>query len=236
MKTSTLISSVAIALSVSSVASADFASYGTLSYGSTPIAFNTGNINNENFWFSNTNIGTTESPMALTLGMKSIGYFGQNPNPEYMGNGTWEAQAGKNAGPLAGAGGPDAPTWNFIWSVTVDGARPSATDLYWSMLITGPDGTTFGTKDTGMVALSANFSGPNDPVYQNAWVCSYPFLSLGFDPNETGRYTFDLSVFQRDGSVDTQLSTLTMNVDVVPAPGSIALLGLAGFVGRRRRA
>ena len=240
MKTSTLISSVAIALSVSSVASADFASYGTLSYGSTPIAFNTGNINNENFWFSNTNIGTTESPMALTLGMKSIGYFGQNPNPEYMGNGTWEAQAGKNAGPLAGAGGPDAPTWNFIWSVTVDGARPSATDLYWSMLITGPDGTTFGTKDTGMVALSGDFPGTqipgSNPVYQNAWVCSYPFLGLGFDPNETGRYTFDLSVFQRDGSVDTRLSTLTMNVDVVPAPGALAVLGLAGVVGRRRRA
>jgi hypothetical protein len=104
------------------------------------------------------------------------------------------------------------------------------------MLITGPDGTTFGTKDTGMVALSENFSGPNDPVYQNAWVCSYSFLSLGFDPNETGRYTFDLSVFQRAGSVDTQLSTLTMNVDVVPAPGAIALVGLAGLVARRRRA
>ena len=235
MKTSTLISSVAIALSVSSFATAA-ATFGTLSYGSTPIAFNTGNINNENFWFSNTNIGTTENPSALTLGMKSIGYFGQNPNPEYMGNGTWEAQAGRNAGPIAGAGGPDAPTWNFIWSVTVDGARPSATDLYWSMLITGPDGTTFGTKDTGMVALSENFSGPNDPVYQNAWVCSYSFLSLGFDPNETGRYTFDLSVFQRAGSVDTQLSTLTMNVDVVPAPGAVALVGLAGLVGRRRRA
>ena len=91
-----------------------------------------------------------------------------------------------------------------------------------------------------MVALSGDFPGTqipgSNPVYQNAWVCSYPFLGLGFDPNETGRYTFDLSVFQRDGSVDTQLSTLTMNVDVVPAPGSIALLGLAGFVGRRRRA
>jgi MYXO-CTERM domain-containing protein len=27
-----------------------------------------------------------------------------------------------------------------------------------------------------------------------------------------------------------------MNVDVVPAPGAVALVGLAGLIGRRRRA
>ena len=257
MKTSTLISSVAIALSVSSFATAGVApQFGTLSTGTSDVSFNVGNgIGNNDFWYSNTNIGTTESPSALTLGMKTIGYFGQNPNPVYKGDGTWEAQAGTNVGP---SGSANAPTWNFIWSVTVDGAQPTANDLYWSMRITGPNGT-FGTTAFGLDALSGNFAGTpvgvSNPVYQNAWVCSFDFLQapsdsfglpagtwsgLGFDPNAAGRYTFDLSVFRRtqvgSGSVDSQLSTLTMNVDVVPAPGAVALVGLAGLIARRRRA
>jgi len=259
MKTSTLISSVAIALSVSSFASAALGTYGTLNDGTNNVAFNfdTG-IGNNDFWYSNTNIGTTESPSALTLGMKTIGYFGQNPNPVYKGDGTWEAQAGTNVGP---SGSANAPTWNFIWSVTVDGAQPTENDnLYWSMRITGPNGN-WGTTAFGLAALSGNFpgtpTGVSNPVYQNAVVCSRGFLQLSsaatpgvvtpglwdglaFDPNAAGRYTFDLSVFRRtqvgSDSVDSQLSTLTMNVDVVPAPGAVALVGLAGLIARRRRA
>ena len=244
MKTSTLISSVAIALSVSSVATADLASFGTLSYGSTPIAFNTGNgIGNNDFWYGNTVVGGK----ALTLGMKSISYFGQNPNTEYKGDGTWEAQAGTNVGP---SGSANAPTWNFIWSVTMDGMQPSATDnLYWSMRITGPNGGNWGTTAFGMAALSGDFAGTqvpgSNPVYQNAWVGSFDFLQLpsqqggwnglAFDPMANGNYKFELSVFQGQAST-SPLSTLTMNVNVVPAPGCIALVCLAGLASRRRRA
>ena len=256
MKTSTLISSVAIALSVSSFATAGVApQFGTLSTGTSDVSFNVGNgIGNNDFWYSNTNIGTTESPSALTLGMKTIGYFGQNPNPVYKGDGTWEAQAGTNAGP---SGSANAPTWNFIWSVTVDGAQPTENDnLYWSMRITGPNGN-WGTTAFGLAALSGNFPatppGVSNPVYQNEVVCSFVFLQLSsaatpgvtpglwdglaFDPTVNGRYTFELSVFDGN-STNTRpaLSTLSMNIDVVPAPGAIALVGLAGVVGRRRRA
>ena len=252
MKTSTLISSVAIALSVSSLATAA-ATLGTLSYGSDPrtdIAFNVGNdIGNNDFWYSNTDVGGK----ALTLGMKSISYFGQNPNTEYKGDGTWEAQAGTNVGP---SGPANAPTWNFIWSVTVDGAQPTANDnLYWSMRITGPNGN-WGTTAFGMAALSGDFpntpSGDSNPVYQNAWVGSFDFLQLSsaatsgdtsglwdglaFDPMANGNYEFELSVFERTGKGDIQLSTLTMTVNVVPSPGAIALLGVAGLANRRRRA
>lgn len=264
MKSSTLISSVAIALSVTSFASAALGTYGTLNDGTNDVAFNVGTgIGNNDFWYNNFNIGTTEKPSALTLGMKTIGYYGQNPNPVYKGDGTWEAQAGKNVGPRgsgpANTNSANDPTWNFIWSVTVDGAQPTENDnLYWSMRITGPNGN-WGTTAFGLAALSGNFpgtpTGVSNPVYQNAWVCSFDFLQapsdsfglpagtwsgLGFDPNAVGRYTFDLSVFRRtqvgNNSVDLQLSTLTMNVDVVPAPGAVALVGLAGLVGRRRRA
>jgi hypothetical protein len=250
MKTSTLISSVAIALSVSSVATADLASFGTLSYGSTPIAFNTGNsIGNNGFWYSNTDVGGK----ALTLGMKSISYFGTNAPVTHIAGDTWEAQAGKNTDPRGSA---DAPTWNFIWSVTVDGAQPNANDnLYWSMRITGPNGN-WGTTAFGMAALSGDFpntpSGDSNPVYQNAWVGSFDFLQLSsaatsgdtsglwdglaFDPMANGNYEFELSVFERTGKGDIQLSTLTMTVNVVPSPGAIALLGVAGLASRRRRA
>jgi len=251
MKTSTLISSVAIALSVSSFASAAVATYGTLNDGTNPIAFNVGNgIGNNDFWYSNTDVGGK----ALTLGMKSISYFGTNAPVTHIAGNTWEAQAGKNIDPRGSA---DAPTWNFIWSVTLGGEKPTAADnLYWSMRITGLNGGNWGTNLVGMFDLSADFpgpeSGPANPVYQNAWVCSYDFLQLSsaatfgdtsglwnglaFDPMANGNYNFELSVFQRTGKGDIQLSTLTMNVGVVPAPGAIALVGLAGLVGRRRRA
>jgi hypothetical protein len=249
MKTSTLISSVAIALSVSSFATAGVVSqFGTLSTGTSDVSFNVGNgIGNNDFWYSNTDVGGK----ALTLGMKSISYFGQNPNTEYKGDGTWEAQAGTNVGP---SGSANAPTWNFIWSVTMDGMQPSANDnLYWSMRITGPNGN-WGTTAFGMAALSGDFpgtpTGDSNPVYQNAWVGSFDFLQLSsaqsgataglwdglaFDPMANGNYKFELSVFQGQAST-SPLSTLTMNVNVVPAPGAVALVGLAGLAGRRRRA
>jgi hypothetical protein len=252
MKTSTLISSVAIALSVSSFASAALGTYGTLNDGTNSVAFNFGTgIGNNDFWYSNTAFGSK----SLTLGMKTIGSYGQNPNPEHKNDGTWEAQAGTNAGP---SGSANAPTWNFIWSVTVDGAQPTENDnLYWSMRITGPNGN-WGTTAFGLAALSGNFPvtppGVSNPVYQNAVVCSFVFLQLSsaatpgvtpglwdglaFDPTVNGRYTFELSVFDGNSPTNTRpaLSTLTMNVDVVPAPGAVALVGLAGLVGRRRRA
>jgi hypothetical protein len=125
------------------------------------------------------------------------------------------------------------------------------------MRITGPNGN-WGTTAFGLAALSGNFPvtppGVSNPVYQNAVVCSFVFLQLSsaatpgvtpglwdglaFDPTVNGRYTFELSVFDGNSPTNTRpaLSTLTMNVDVVPAPGAVALVGLAGLVGRRRRA
>jgi hypothetical protein len=248
MQSSILVASAAVVVSFASAASAGVTGprYGTLNDGTNDVAFNVGNsIGSNDFWFSNTDVGGK----ALTLGMKSIGYFGQNPNPVYTENGTWEAQAGFNAGP---SGSPSAPTWNFIWSVTMDGAQPTEADgLYWSMRITGPNGGTWGTTVSGMAALSGGFNGNSaNPVYQNAWVGSFDFLQLSslqsggpegiwsglaFNPTVNGSYTFDLAVFGSPTST-TALSTLTMTVNVVPSPGAIALLGVAGLASRRRRA
>ena len=105
MKTSTLISSVAIALSVSSFASADVVppaqSFGNLSYpanGGTQIGWTwpgSGQSDNSNFLYTNTNIGSSGTDKWLTIGLRSSAYYGApNAIPTYVGNNTFQVDAG----------------------------------------------------------------------------------------------------------------------------------------------
>jgi MYXO-CTERM domain-containing protein len=58
---------------------------------------------------------------------------------------------------------------------------------------------------------------------------------LNFNPNTVGDYQFTIAV--RNGSATGAIvGSTTMTVSVVPSPGAIALLGVAGLASRRRRA
>ena len=59
---------------------------------------------------------------------------------------------------------------------------------------------------------------------------------LNFNPNTLGNYQFEIAVRGgQGGQTDPILGSTSMTVSVVPAPGAIALLGLAGLSTRRRR-
>ena len=233
-------------------------SFGTLSYpsgtGSTEIPFQwPGSLlyDNTNFVYTNTNIGTSGGAAEwLTIGLRAHAYYGApNTTPAYVGSNTFQADAGSSLwAPASGVTPPDgysnAPRWGFSWSISVNGSReaPATDGLFWSLRIVGP-GTTgnWGTTQFGGAVDSA--------AALNAWQLGFNYFplnsaqsgypaslwdGLNFNPNTLGDYQFTIAV--RDGSYNGAIVGQTsMVVSVVPAPGALALLGVAGLAGGRRR-
>lgn len=256
-------------IATGALASAASADFGVLSYpsgsGSTPISWNwplSGQSDNTNFVYTNTNIGGAGPAEWLTIGLRANAYYGApNQIPSYVGNNTFQVDAGSTLwAPAAGDPTPpdynSAPRWGFSWNISVDGSRNASalSGLYWSMRIEGPSGTgNWGTLLAGgavdsSAALNAwqlgysyfalsSGSTPINPL--NPSQGSYPtglWDGLNFNPNTLGDYQFTIAV--RDGSsTGAIVGQTSMIVSVVPAPGAIALLGIAGLsAGRRRRA
>ena len=241
---------------LASVASADF---GVLSYpsgsGSTPISRvwpGSGLSDNTNFVYTNTDIGTPGAAEWLTIGLRSSAYYGApNEIPSYIGNNTFQVDAGSTLwAPASGDPTPpayaSAPRWGFNWNISVNGSRDASalSGLYWSIRIVGPANTgNWGTLAAGG-AVDSNAA-------LNAWQLGFSYFALNsaqsgqpaglwdglnFNPNTLGDYQFTIAV--RDGSATGAIVGQTsMTVSVVPAPGALALLGVAGLsAGRRRRA
>ena len=223
--------------------------FGTLSYGagagSTPISWQLNQVNdNSGFIYTNTAVGSSW----LTIGLRASNYYGVNEAPVYTGNSTYQVQAGQTAASSATSGFEStAARWGFQWSVSMDGVRSNAalSGLWWSMRIVSPTaGANWGSLSAGMVNL-----GTDTQSYAiNGWTPSFGFLGynsassggpagawngLAFNPNTQGDYTFRIEV--RQGQFGSVLGSTDMTVSVVPAPGVIALLGVAGLVGGRRR-
>jgi hypothetical protein len=232
-------------------------SFGTLSYpsaGGTPISWTwpiSGLSDNTNFVYTNSNIGSGGTDSWLTIGLRAHAYYGApNAIPTYVGNNTFEADAGASLwAPASGGPVPDAyanaPRWGFSWNISVDGSRDASalTGLFWSMRIVGPGSTgNWGTLAAGGAI------GPNDAL--NAWQLGYSYFAvnsantpgvstpglwdgLNFNPNTLGNYQFEIAV--RKSQYGPIVGSTAMTVSVVPAPGAIAVLGLAGLSTRRRR-
>ena len=134
----------------------------------------------------------------------------------------------------------------------MDGNRSNSalTGLWWSMRITGPNSSggtgNWGTQAGGMVNLGTD----TQSYAKNAWQLGYNFFPLSsqntpgvgipglwnglqFHPNTLGNYHFTTDI--RQGQYGSVVGSTTMTVSVVPAPGALALLGVAGIVGSRRR-
>jgi len=253
-------SSIAVAVSMALTAAAAAVppqSFGTLSYpsaGGTPISWTwpiSGLSDNTNFVYTNSNIGSGGTDSWLTIGLRAHAYYGApNAIPSYIGNSTFEVDAGSSLwAPAAGDPVPpayaNAPRWGFSWNISVDGSRDASalTGLFWSMRIVGPGSTgNWGTLAAGGAI------GPNDAL--NAWQLGYSYFAvnsantpgvstpglwdgLNFNPNTLGNYQFEIAV--RKSQYGPIVGSTAMTVSVVPAPGAIAVLGLAGLSVRRRR-
>jgi MYXO-CTERM domain-containing protein len=255
--TITMVMSAALALSGAASAQQSF---GELAYpgpGGTSIPFewSQGDNDNTNFLYTNTAVNSSW----LTVGLRASPYYsGLNGVPQYVGNNTFEVEAGTTL-PDVGGGNPNfdpnGPRWGFNWSISMDGNRSAEAlnGLWWSMRISGPNSTggtgNWGTQLFGMVDLG---EGPvlGTDYSQGRWQMGYEFFpwssqntpgvatpglweGLAFNPNTLGDYQFTIDV--RQGQYGSVLGSTTMTVSVVPAPGVLALLGVAGFIGGRRR-
>jgi hypothetical protein len=95
---------------------------------------------------------------------------------------------------------------------------------------------------TGSVSVNWSFS-TEDPGWEAVgYVRNNEFLVVGnangasglISFNVTAGETFGLAVMSSDGLYGPGTATFT-NFSYVPAPGALALLGIAGLAGRRRR-
>lgn len=96
---------------------------------------------------------------------------------------------------------------------------------------------------TGTVSVNWAYSSADDPQYDAVgYVRNNQFLVVGNASGTSGVMTFNvtagesfgLAVITSDGTFGAGTATFT-SFSYVPAPGALALLGIAGASGRRRR-
>ena len=258
MKNSKKLIVTAGVISVGMMAAAASADFGVLDYnGSTAggnIPFTVGNaaaIGNDGYTFSNHTSGAS----VVTIGLKAIAWQGANfdltndityssvaAGGSWLnrdGAGTYLAATGAATQTRDGSGNIVAYTgglrsrWSFVWNASQDGLRPAAGQFNLRMIVDGPAASAL-SMDLG--DLNGNFNGANDPRWQNAWNSGFSFLSSAGTVYEYGNWNIKLQVFSASGDGYTTLvGEQAINVLAVPAPGALALLGVAGLAGGRRR-
>lgn len=210
-----------VALTLLASASAVLATTVTPSYGTfgtlSDATFGGSGIPNNAVAYTTFNSGNDN----LTIGLSATQrYF--NPPLANNGAGTFTATAGENNG-LASPPKTLGPTWNFDFYIN---AQILSQTPYSYKLIYGNNTTgNFSTFD-----LTAFLVGGK---YQDSWNLDFSFLNtIGYDPNASGIYGFELDVVNDAGSV---VAKTAINVDVegghVPDNGSTALLLGCGFAG-----
>lgn len=248
MRSALMVALATAGISASSMAGIN-TNFGTLtdSLGN-EISFDAGTGNsNTNFMYQNLYSGYTD----YTFGLSAQTYYGSANGP-VTNNGvdTFYVQAGadQSGNPNAGAG---AGRWSFKWSITDDWSSGGVPDyLKMALRIDGPSGGSWGSIDSAYAAPVTGYPGSNNEyANQQVWGTYYDFMQqpsssqgapagvwdgLAYDFDEVGTYTIQLRIWE-DIKGMYELTTMTMNVEVVPAPGALALLGLSGLAARRRR-
>ena len=264
MKNSKKLIVTAGVISVGMMAAAASADFGVLDYNGSiaggNIPFTVGNaaaIGNDGYTFSNHTSGAS----VVTIGLKAIAWQGANfdltnditystvaAGGSWLnrdGAGTYLAATGAATQTRDGSGNIVAYTgalrsrWSFVWNASQDGVRPAAGLFNLRMVIDGP---AAGVLSMDLGDLSTDFNPPHpttgalDPKWQNAWNSGFSFLSSAGTVYEYGNWNIKLQVFSASGDGYTSLvGEQDINVLAVPAPGALALLGVAGLAGGRRR-
>ena len=141
---------------------------------------------------------------------------------------------------------------DFTYMIGIDFDPTSGTDFFLFDFISDPGGTSFfdhamGDNDTGngggtVATDNASYVSLLDDqnVAQNSW--NYESFNFGpyagFDPNAPGEYTIFIAIFGEDddrSDDENELARTEITIIVVPTPGALALMGMAGIIGRRRR-
>ena len=228
--------------------------FGQLQYNGTPIAMTSGTgVGNDGYYMNTT---TTPSPgnQELLIGIKAHEYRnGNNPAgtstvSSLPGGGSWLNVNG-TTGAYTGIAGEamDKPTWwsffpansatkwGFTWSITLNGNRPASGAISMNMLITRPNGevsTILSGWDVGTNFYNTGTTTPStdNPAWQNNWNVGY-LAGCGGQASDLGDWKISITAL----SGGTVYGEQEITVTATPAPGALALLGVAGLAGGRRR-
>jgi hypothetical protein len=228
--------------------------FGQLSYNNTPIAMTSGTgVGNDGYYMN-----TTAGPGAqqLLIGIKAHEYLnGNNPagtsTVSSYGNsvgGSWLNVNGTTGAYTGNAGeavnkaswwsafpANSATNWGFTWSITLDGARPAVNAISMNMLITRPNGqvsTILSGWDVGTNFYNPGTTTPSasNTAWQQNWNPGY-LAGCGGQASDLGDWKIKITAF----SGATVYGEQEITVTAIPAPGALALLGVAGLAGGRRR-
>ena len=219
-------------------------SFGQLTYGGSAIPMTSGTGVGNDGYRMNTSAGPGSAQ--LLIGIKAHEYLnGNNPAgsstvSSLSGGGSWLNINGSTGAYTGNAGeavnkapwwsaypANSATSWGFTWSITLNGARPAAGAISMNMLITRPNGqvsTILSGWDVG-----TDFSAGNMAWQQN-WNPGY-LAGCGGQANDLGDWKIKITAL----SGATVYGEQEITVTAIPAPGALALLGVAGLVGGRRR-
>jgi len=189
----------------------------------------------------------TSGPNTITLGLTAHQRF-SNPPLTNDGAGTFVAGRGSNDGTPGNPG--DQSTWNFAWYIEIEGGG-TFDDFGFALLYdfdpgADTDESVLGVLDLNDAIVALGGSLAATTINQSSQNLTFGFLadnSLSsitapafgsFDPDIGGQYSFALLARDAQGS---EIGRSAINVQVVSAPGSLALLalGLAGVRAARRR-
>lgn len=133
---------------------------------------------------------------------------------------------------LLGLDGDASAGTNYLTFDPITGVNPNNGQVWWDHSM----GTNATTAANDAIAGSAAAYATNLGQYnvaQNSW--NYAFFPAGplaaFNRNTPGQYSIFLAVYE--GSSEIARSSIIVNV--VPAPGALALVGLGGLIATRRR-
>ena len=117
------------------------------------------------------------------------------------------------------------------WDQTRSGTGPAG----WSMQMSGDGGATFSTLASYTV-IQAGLAGTNTTSWNATTNQAGVFSNLVITPFGNGAMVVRLVAGSTTAIAGTsRIDNIVVNGTAVPAPGALALVGLAGLVSRRRR-
>ena len=229
-------------------------SFGQLQYNGTAIPMTVGTGVGNDGYYMNTSAGPGAQELLIGIkaheyrngnmpaGSSTVSSYGNSVGGSWLNiNGTTGAYTG-----IAGEAvnkpswwsaypANSATSWGFTWSITLNGNRPASGAISMNMLITRPNGqvsTILSGWDVGTNFYNYGTTTPStdNPAWQNNWNVGY-LAGCGGQASDLGDWKIKISTFSGSTNYGEQEITVT----ATPAPGALALLGVAGLAGGRRR-